>query len=213
MNLTGSSSYHFVSHWRVVGTVQEVASILENPRELPRWWPSVYLKVEELSPGDERGVGRVVQVLTKGWLPYTLSWQFRVTESHHPFGFTLEAAGDFVGRGVWTFEQEGAWVNVTYDWEIEVTKNLLQVLSPILRPAFAANHRWAMRRGEESLEIELARRRAGTAAERASLPAAPPPTTTSPVPLLVVGFALLAGTLGIFRMFARARRRRRRFFE
>ena len=206
--------YHFVTQWRVVGTVGEVADILENPMELPRWWPSVYLEVEELAPGDERGVGRVARLATKGWLPYTLAWQFRITESRHPFGFTLEAVGDFVGRGVWTFEQAGAWVNVTYDWEVEVTKPLLRILSPILRPVFAANHRWSMRRGEESLVIELARRRAATAAERASLPAPPPPTTTSPVPLLVVGLAVLVGAVGLSRIFSRAARRcRRRFFR
>jgi hypothetical protein len=28
-----------------------------------------------------------------------------------------------------------------------------------MRPAFSANHRWAMRKGEESLRLELARRR------------------------------------------------------
>ncbi len=213
MEGNSSSSYHFVSHWRVVGTVEQVADVLENPTGLPRWWPSVYLAVEELAPGDDR-VGKVVRAVTKGWLPYTFSWQFRITESRYPFGFTLEAVGDFLGAGIWTFEQAGAWVNVTYDWEVEVAKPLLRILSPILRPVFAANHRWAMRRGEESLVIELARRRAASTAERVSLPAPPPPTTTSPVPLLVVGLAILAGTLGISRMFVRAgrRRRRRRFF-
>jgi hypothetical protein len=31
----------------------------------------------------------------------------------------------------------------------------------ILKPIFAANHRWAMARGEESLTRELLRRRSG----------------------------------------------------
>ena len=47
---------------------------------LPRWWPSVYLDVEELEPADARGLGRRVRLLTKGWLPYTLAWEFVVTE-------------------------------------------------------------------------------------------------------------------------------------
>jgi len=55
----------------------------------------------------------VIDLYTKGWLPYTLRWQFRVTESNPPLGFTIEAWGDFVGRGIWTFEQDGDVVNVT----------------------------------------------------------------------------------------------------
>ena len=42
-----------------------------------------------------------------------------------------------------------------------------------LRPFFAANHRWAMARGEESLALELRRRRARTEAERQAIPAPP----------------------------------------
>ncbi|HEY1905085.1 MAG TPA: hypothetical protein VGG91_03530 [Myxococcaceae bacterium] len=48
-------------------------------------------------------------------------------------------------------------------------------MSWLLRPVFAANHRWAMARGEESLALELRRRRARTDAERAAIPAPPGP--------------------------------------
>ncbi len=107
-----SAQYRFVTEWDVVGTAREVSDVLADPLELSRWWPSVYLAVAELEPGGEGGVGRRVVLLTKGWLPYTLSWSFRVVESRHPHGFTLEAEGDFVGRGVWTFDERGAWVHV-----------------------------------------------------------------------------------------------------
>jgi hypothetical protein len=36
-----------------------------------------------------------------------------------------------------------------------------------LKPIFGANHQWAMRTGEESLKLELMRRRATTPEERA----------------------------------------------
>ena len=42
-----------------------------------------------------------------------------------------------------------------------------------MKPIFAANHRWAMARGETSLKLELARRHA--AADPTILPAIPPP--------------------------------------
>lgn len=154
----GRNDYHFISRWRVKSTVAEVAGIIGNAPDLVRWWPSVYLEVRELEPGDERGVGKVVSLYTRGWLPYTLRWQFRVIESRYPDGFSLVAWGDFVGRGDWTFEQDGPWVNITYDWRIRAEKPLLRYLSFLLKPVFAANHRWAMRQGEKSLQLELARR-------------------------------------------------------
>ena len=53
---------------------------------------------------------------------------------------------------------------------------LLRSLSFLFKPIFAANHHWAMARGEESLVLELDRRRATTAEEQARVPAAPGPT-------------------------------------
>jgi hypothetical protein len=169
--------YAFLTHWRVRATTQEVSDVLGDALQLPRWWPSVYLSVKELKPGDPRtGVGRVIDVHTKGWLPYTLRWQFKVTESDPPNGFKLVATGDFVGTGVWTFQQDGDFVDITYDWRIAATKPLLRIGTPVFRPIFGANHRWAMARGEESLDLELRRRRARTDAERRAIPTPPPPT-------------------------------------
>lgn len=152
-----SNDYHFITRWRIEGTITEVADVLKNAVDLPRWWPSVYLDVQELESGDEDGIGKVVSLHTRGWLPYTLRWQFRVTESRHPHGYTLEAWGDFKGRGIWTFEQEGEWVNATYDWKVRADKPLLRAFSFLFKPVFSANHRWAMARGEESLRLELGR--------------------------------------------------------
>ena len=199
-----SAQYRFLTEWDVVGTAREVSDVLADPLELSRWWPSVYLAVAELEPGGEGGVGRRVVLLTKGWLPYTLSWSFRVVESRHPHGFTLEAEGDFEGRGVWSFEERGAWVHVTYDWQIEARKPLLRLLSPLARPVFAANHRWAMRQGEESLKLELARRRASSDLERALVPSPPRPTTTSSVPLLLCAAGAVGVVLGASLVIARA---------
>lgn len=196
------NEYHFITNWRIHGTVEEIATILADAPDLVRWWPSVYLDVQVLEPGDERGLGAVVSLYTKGWLPYTLRWQFRVSEIGAK-SITIEARGDFVGRGIWTFEQDGEWASVTYDWNIRADKPLLRRLSFLMKPIFAANHHWAMARGEESLKLELARRRARTPEELARIPAPPPPTTTSSLPLL----AGAAGALGLAYLLVRAVRR------
>lgn len=152
--------YAFLTEWRVRATPEEVFDVLADPLALKRWWPAVYLDVKELTPGDPTtGVGRVIDLYTKGWLPYTLRWNFTVTESMRPSTLALVAHGDFEGTGVWTIARDGECAVATYDWRISAEKPLLRYGSPIMRPIFAANHRWAMARGLESLELELRRRR------------------------------------------------------
>jgi len=147
--------------------------VLDDPLALSRWWPSVYLEVNEAAAGDPNtGLGRVIDLYTKGWLPYTLRWSFTVTEAKRPTSLKLTAHGDFEGTGVWTIAQDGAYVGATYDWRIAAEKPLLRYGSVVMRPLFAANHRWAMARGMESLELELRRRRGET------VPKPPGPTFT-----------------------------------
>jgi len=202
-----NNDYHFITHWRIRGTIEEIAPIIADATELTRWWPSVYIAVRELEAGDERGLGRVIDLYTKGWLPYTLRWQFRVAEVRRGHSLTLEAWGDFVGRGIWTFEQDGEWANITYDWKIRADKPLLRSLSFLLKPIFAANHRWAMEKGEESLRLELARRRAATPEERARIPPPPGPTTASSLPLLLGALGLVGVCLGLIYLMRLASRK------
>jgi hypothetical protein len=100
-----------------------------------------------------------VTLHTKGWLPYTLRWTLSVTEPVSAHGFAVTATGDLNGTGRWTFEQDGPETIVTYRWSVQAAKPLLRRLSWLLKPVFSANHRWAMARGEESLALELRRRR------------------------------------------------------
>lgn len=150
--------------------------VITDAEDLPRWWPSVYLDARVVEPGGEGGIGRVVTLHTKGFLPYTLRWDFRVLEVLKPDRLALEARGDFVGRGVWDFRANGTDVDVTFDWRVRAEKPLLRAFSGILKPVFSANHRWAMDRGLESLRLELRRRRARDNADRSPVPAPPGPT-------------------------------------
>jgi Polyketide cyclase / dehydrase and lipid transport len=199
------NQYEFLSRWRVEGTCGEVADILGDPLALARWWPSVYLAVDELSPPDARGLGRRVRLHTKGYLPYTLTWELEVVETRYPYGFTIAANGDFDGRGVWTFRQDGSFVDVEYDWRLNAEKPLLRNLSFALRPLFESNHRWAMAQGEDSLKLELARRRATSDSARAAIPPPPGPVTYAGV-ALVAGAAAVGA--GLAYLLIRSRRRR-----
>src|SRR3954468_16971596 len=158
-----ANDYQFITRWRLPGTVEQVSELLAETDTLIRIWPSLYTRARVVDPGDTRGVGKTLQVTTRGHLPYTLRWSFRVVESRHPYGYTVEAWGDMVGAGVWTLEPDGEATRATYDWRVRTEKPLLKWLSPILKPIFRANHDRVMAEGEAGLRRELERRRAGAA--------------------------------------------------
>lgn len=196
------NEYHLTADWRFEGTIREVSDLLSDTRAMARWWRAFIIDLEEREPGDENGVGKVVALHVKGWLPYELRWSFRVTESHAPYGFSIAAWGDLTGRGTWALEQDGRSVNVHYDWRISADRPLLRYCSFALKPLFASNHRWAMARGEEGVALELRRLHAATDEERAAVPLPPLPAATSPAPLVAYAVALL-GALFILRRRSR----------
>ncbi len=111
MAVMPANDYHFITNWRVKATPAEVWEVLDNPLDLPCWWPSVYLRVTEPETG-------VFHLHTKGWLPYTLKWSFRVLAREYPCCISLEAWGDFEGTGVWTFAAADEATAISYDWHI-----------------------------------------------------------------------------------------------
>jgi len=163
-----TDSYRFITRWRFQATADAIYSILSEPTEYPRWWPSVYLMVRQLAPGH-------VRLLTRGWLPYRLRWDATNVEAHPPSRLTIRASGDFKGEGVWSIVKDGEFCDVTFDWKVNAIKPLLRYLTFLLRPAFEANHRWAMEQGSRSLELEIARYNASTVEEMNTVAAAPPP--------------------------------------
>ncbi len=174
-----STQYRFVTRWRVEATPEEVYSVIENPAAFARWWPAVWLQVEVLEAGDDDGIGKVVRLVSKGWLPYVLQWKARTVEMLRPSRIVLRASGDFEGEGRWTFTADGPNVRVEYVWTVTARKPLLRYLSVLIRPVFAANHGWAMARGEESLRLELSRRRRKRDSHEPPVPAPPQPTFLS----------------------------------
>ena len=61
--------YHYTTYWQVEGDVEEVFSIIDDVGSLPQWWPSVYLAIEIVEPGDPNGICKVARLFTKSWLP------------------------------------------------------------------------------------------------------------------------------------------------
>lgn len=148
--------YHFVTRWRLPGTCEEISDVLEDTEQIPRWWPSVYREVHIVRAGGLHSLGKVVDVVTKGALPYSLRWQYEVVEQRYPNGWRLIARGDLEGEGRWEIEQTGPSVDVTYNWRVRANHPLIRKLGLIMRPLFKANHVWTMRDGERGLRKQLA---------------------------------------------------------
>jgi hypothetical protein len=193
-SLAVNNRYHFLTRWRVAATAEDVYDILSQPLEYPRWWPSVYLAVRQLVPSRRDGTGLRVQLLTKGWLPYTSRWQSITSEAQRPNRLAIRASGDFEGRGIWSIVEDGRFADITFDWKLTARKPLLRYLSFALKPAFEANHRWAMEQGRHSLELELARNRATTVKEMSAI-AEPPGPYEFPVRQVVTGTVLSAALI------------------
>ena len=177
---SGAPEFRYVDRWRIAGRIEEVAEILRDAPGYARWWRSVYLDVRVIERGDERHIGEVGRVRAKGWLPYVIEFDARVVDERFPHGFKVVAEGELSGRGEWTIDQNGPWVDITYEWAVLGNKPIFRYLSFLLRPVFEGNHNWTMRRGEEGLRLELARRQARTPEARARIPEPRAPVARTP---------------------------------
>jgi hypothetical protein len=155
-----ANSYQFLTEWRIEASRELLYEILKESKDYPGWWPDVYLDADYQPSGRADHVGDRVKFLTKGWLPYRLRWTAVVLRHERPHTIEITAEGDFVGRGVWRLEPRGSGTFVTFDWQLRADKPLLRWLSPVFKPIFEWNHRWAMARGFESLCREAERRQA-----------------------------------------------------
>jgi hypothetical protein len=153
-----ANDYVFLTHWRVKGGAEDAYEVLTDLPGYLRWWPDVYLEVTPLTPAGKDGLGQSYRLLTRGKLPYRLRWDTQIIRTRRPHGFTIEATGDFVGRGIWIITERPNDLKISFDWRLRAEKPLLKYLSFLLKPLFGWNHRWAMARGEEGLRGALSLR-------------------------------------------------------
>jgi uncharacterized protein YndB with AHSA1/START domain/quercetin dioxygenase-like cupin family protein len=144
-----SSEYLFVDQWDVAAPPEAVFNALADPRTYPQWWRPVYIDVQA---DGEPGVGAVSQHRFKGRLPYQLNVRSRISHYEPPRVVSTEVDGDLRGQGTWTLTPTADGTHVRFDWRVFADRPLLRVLTPIARPAFRANHRWAIARAMEGLE-------------------------------------------------------------
>lgn len=153
--------YHLRTTWRVRGSIEDVASILADTGSLPRWFPACVLEVRVLDAGGADRLDERVELLVKGWMPHTLRFNYRIAAVTWPTSFELVVSGHFTGRLLCRLSEESGWTRVGFDWRVTVERPLVRWLSWVIRPVLVSNHLWVVARGQESLQLEVERRRAG----------------------------------------------------
>jgi hypothetical protein len=158
------AQYTFVDEWFVPGTPEDVYDLLSRPVRYPEWWKDAFLE----GSGDDGAAapGKRARLLTRGFLPYRLRWELVCVEAVAPTRLVSLISGDFEGTGTWSIDAVDGGTRAVLEWSIDVRKPLVRHLTPILRPVFAWNHRWAMERGRERITALLsARKRSEAVAE------------------------------------------------
>jgi hypothetical protein len=169
------ADYNLTTRWELEAAPREVYDLIVDGAAYPQWWPSVFLEARVLEPGDERGVGRLVEVRTAAFLLFTLRWRYRVTSVRPAETMAVETTGDLEGLGLWSFEASDTHCVARFNWRGRVTRSPFRQLPTFLRPIFHACHRWAMERGFTSLLLEVWRRRTDDIEAREWLPRPPGP--------------------------------------
>ena len=142
--------YRFLTTWLLEAPREPIWDAIFDQRAWPGWWRGVEA-VEELDPGDERGVGAHSRLTWRSKLPYDLVFEARSTVVEKPSLIEAEASGELSGHGRWRlFEQDGVTA-VIYEWDVATTKRWMNALSPMLGPAFRWNHDWVMRNGARGI--------------------------------------------------------------
>jgi hypothetical protein len=153
-----SNVFRFDENWEIPGaTAVEVYDVLAHGELLPEWWKGVYLEAHKLSDTLEPTVGDRLRVRARGFLPYELDFIVEAVELAPIKRVVVKTVGDFDGLWSATLSQHEGGVHVDLTWEVTVLQPILKRLAPLLRPAFAWNHRWTTPRGEKGLREYLAR--------------------------------------------------------
>jgi hypothetical protein len=141
--------YAFADEWLVPATPDWVYELLSCPREYPAWWGDVFL--EGAGDPGPAAPGKRARLVTRGRLPYRLRWELVCVQAIAPARLVSRIDGDFAGDGIWTISTADGGTRAVLEWNVEVRKGFVRRLTPILRPLFAWNHRWAMGRGLERI--------------------------------------------------------------
>src|SRR5262249_16227647 len=145
---------------------EQVWRYITDVPNYPAWWPQ-FVRVKRLN--DLEDVGARVKVRVKSALPYYMHFTLEATHREPPWIAEVRASGDLNGCVRWELTPEGTGTRLHFHEEVRTGKQLLNVLAPLFKPAFAWNHRIMMTHGEQGLRRIAARELAAEDSVRAGM--------------------------------------------
>ena len=144
------TEYRFLTTWLLAAERERVWDAIYESETWPQWWRGV-VATERLTEGDSDGVGQLGRYTWRSRLPYELSFEILTTRVERPHLLEGEASGELAGTGRWRLFEQDRVTAVVYEWQVRTTRQWMNLLAPLLRPAFEWNHDWVMRSGAEGI--------------------------------------------------------------
>lgn len=144
--------FSLTTRWLIPAPVDKVWECLVATENWPVWWEYVAM-VDETARGNSMGVNNVRRYLWRTCLPYDLAIDLRVTQIQ-PYRFiTAEVTGDLTGNGncAITYQEIEAATELTFTWNVSLTKSWMKLIGGVAKPLFVWNHEKVMKNGEEGL--------------------------------------------------------------
>ena len=149
--------YRFSESWLIPAPRDEVWQVLSRAELLPQWWQGVYLEATPLGDYPEPRVGNRFRARARGFLPYRLHFVLETAVLNRPEQVAIKLTGDLTGIWSATLTDVPEGTHVALEQETSADKLMLRLLSPVLKPLFAWNHRWTTPRGQAGLTAYLAK--------------------------------------------------------
>jgi uncharacterized protein YndB with AHSA1/START domain len=148
------AGYRFVTEWQIRASIEDVWEAILASEKWPSWWKGV-VSVTELVSGDEVGIGGKRRYVWRSKLPYTLAFDMETTIVEPMSRLEGRASGELEGSGAWEFSEADGLTTACYTWHVRTTRPWMNLLAPLLRPAFAWNHDYVMKAGAVGLALLL----------------------------------------------------------
>ena len=144
------AEYNFETVWRLRAPIADVWTAIAQSEKWPHWWRGV-VSVETLAKPDASGIGGQQRFVWRSKLPYSLAFEMQTTRVEPPALLEGHASGELEGTGTWRLAESDGVTAVRYTWRVKTTRPWMNLLAPLLRPAFAWNHDWVMASGADGL--------------------------------------------------------------
>lgn len=142
--------YRFVTEWHVAAPSEQVWNALLDYRAWPTWWQG-FRKVEQLTPGDESGVGMTIRQGWRSRLPYTLVFDLEILRIERLAQLEGRATGNVEGTCAWTFVEADGGTLVRFLLDVRTTRWWMNLPVPFARRIFAWNYDAIMRQGSDGI--------------------------------------------------------------